>query len=383
MDFSYSESQQVVRDLARRIFEEQVSSDYLRTVEEGDYRHDPRLWQVVADAGLLGAAIPERYGGMGYGFGAAALVIEEAARVLAPLPLLGTLAGGSVAIGLFGSDAQKKEWLGGIATGETVMSVGLNELANLDPYSPATTAVQKKGAWELSGSKCFVPFADISARVVLSAATGDGCALVMVDPGAKGVSLDRREGTAREPQFIMTLDKVRVSPDDVLCHGAKGKQALCTLVQHMLAGYCVMAVGVSEQMMRMTASYVSEREQFGVKIGTFQAVGHRAANCFIDTMCLRLTTEQAVSLLDRGLDAHRQTQVAKIWAGDVTHRVSYAAQHLHGGAGVDRDYALFRYCLWAKHLELALVNSANTAARMGAEIASEYLDKATGKKAAN
>ena len=107
-------------------------------------------------------------------------------------------------------------------------------------------------------------------------------------------------------------------------------------------------------------------------IATFQAVGHRAADCFIDVECLRLVSQQAVSLLDQGLEAREAVLVAKIWTGDVTHRVSQAAQHLHGGIGVDRDYPLFRYCLWARQVELSCGSSAQLMAALGEDIATGF-----------
>ena len=121
--------------------------------------------------------------------------------------------------------------------------------------------------------------------------------------------------------------------------------------------------------MRMTASYTAERQQFGVPIATFQAVGHRAANCFIDVECLRLNCYQAISRLDDGVESSVEVQIAKVWAGDVGHRVSYAAQHLHGGTGIDRDYPLWRYCTWLRHNEMMLGGSARNLAALGEKIA--------------
>ena len=144
------------------------------------------------------------------------------------------------------------------------------------------------------------------------------------------------------------------------------------IASHTAAANCAMAVGVSERMTRMTAEYTAEREQFGVKIATFQAVGQRAADCYIDTECLRLVTQQAISLLNQGREADDEIMMAKIWLGNVTHRVSYAAQHLHGGIGVDRDYPLFRFCLWARQLEMSMGSSAELTARLGEGIAREY-----------
>jgi alkylation response protein AidB-like acyl-CoA dehydrogenase len=119
----------------------------------------------------------------------------------------------------------------------------------------------------------------------------------------------------------------------------------------------------------MTAEYTSTREQFARKIATFQAVGQRAANAYIDVECLRGVVQQATWLLSEERSADEEVSVAKVWAGDVGHRVSFAAQHLHGGMGVDVDYPLHRYCLWAKQLELTLGSSAVHLERLGAALA--------------
>ena len=121
--------------------------------------------------------------------------------------------------------------------------------------------------------------------------------------------------------------------------------------------------------MRLSASYTSERQQFGVPVATFQAVGHRMADCYIDIECLRLTTYQAASLLHSEAEAATELAIAKIWAGDCGHRVSYAAQHVHGGTGIDRDYSLWRYCLWLRHNEMTLGGSSVHLATLGREIA--------------
>jgi alkylation response protein AidB-like acyl-CoA dehydrogenase len=122
----------------------------------------------------------------------------------------------------------------------------------------------------------------------------------------------------------------------------------------------------------MTAAYTSQREQFGRPIATFQAVSHRAADAYIDVENLRLACQQAVSLLSAGADATEAVLIAKIWASDVAHRVSQSAQHLHGGIGVDKDYALFRYCLWAKQLELTLGGGKTYLTALGDSIAEDF-----------
>jgi alkylation response protein AidB-like acyl-CoA dehydrogenase len=154
-----------------------------------------------------------------------------------------------------------------------------------------------------------------------------------------------------------------------------GDEALAAMAwarQATRAALCAMAVGLCDRMMRMTGTYTSEREQFGRAIATFQAVSHRLADCFIDVECLRVVTQQAASLIDQGKDAEEAATIAKIWCGDVTHRVSQACQHCHGGAGVDRDYPLFRFCLQARQVELTAGSSARLTAELGQRIAGAY-----------
>ena len=185
-----------------------------------------------------------------------------------------------------------------------------------------------------------------------------------------GVTLTTLNTTTYEPQCAMALEGVRIDAADVLAGPADGAAVLATVARHMSAATCMHQIGVTDSLMRMTASYTTERKQFGVPVATFQAVGHRAANCFIDVECLRLTAYQACSLLAEGRDAAVEVEIAKVWAGDTGHRVSYAAQHLHGGAGVDRGNALWRFCLWARHNEMSLGSSAQTLAHLGKRCAS-------------
>ena len=141
------------------------------------------------------------------------------------------------------------------------------------------------------------------------------------------------------------------------------------IAERSIAATCAHQLGAADCAMRMAASYTSERKQFEVPVATFQAVGHRMADCYIDVECLRLATYQAVSLLGSDVGATTEVQIAKIWAGDTGHRVSYATQHVHGGTGIDRDYPLWRYCLWLRHNEMTLGCSAAHVARLGRRLA--------------
>lgn len=371
MDFGFSEQQRDVQNLARQILSDNVTAEKLSQYD--DYkaeRFDRELWQKLADAGLLGVAIDEEFGGMGFGFFELGLLIEEAGRTIAPLPLISHLISAALPIQQFASQTQKQVWLPKVASGEILLTAALSEAYNDDPAQPYLTLAKADGSdLLLSGEKTNVPFAHIADRILLAAKTSDGVAVVLLDPKADGVSLSAQQVTTYEPQYVVSLNNVRIGAGDILASGAEGQALMQWIAERTTVALCAHQLGASDKAMRMSASYTAERKQFGVLISTFQAVGHRAANCFIDVECLRLNTYQAISRLDGGLDATNEVQIAKIWAGDVGHRVSYAAQHLHGGTGIDRDYPLWRYCTWLRHNEMALGSSAKTLAKLGKRIA--------------
>jgi alkylation response protein AidB-like acyl-CoA dehydrogenase len=372
MDFSLSQEQLELEKLARQILEDQTTNEQLREIEAQDDLFDEKLWGDLAEAGLLGVAIREGQGGMELGFDSLCLLIEAVGYTVAPAPVIPVLVSAALPIDRFGSEEQKARLLPGVAAGTTLLSAALIEPQNEDIEAPRTRARATADGWQLDGTKSCVPFAHRADRVLVAAQMDGGVGVFLLDPRGKGVTLNRQEVTAGEPQFEMLLAGANVAADDLLAGPDTAREVLRWVAERTAAATCAMAVGVADRSTRMTAAYTAEREQFGVKIATFQAVGQRAANCYIDTECLRLVTQQAVSLLNRESDATDEVVIAKIWAGDVSHRVSHAAQHLHGGIGVDRDYPLFRYCLWAKQLELSLGSSAELLARLGEGIAREY-----------
>ena len=143
------------------------------------------------------------------------------------------------------------------------------------------------------------------------------------------------------------------------------------IVERTTAGLCAIAIGVCEEALRLTAEYTKTREQFDRPIATFQAVGQRAADAYIDTEAVRLTAWQASWRLAAGLPATEEVAVAKFWAAEGGQRVVHAAQHLHGGIGVDRDYPLYRYFTWAKQLELTLGGATPQLVHLGRLLAAE------------
>lgn len=325
---------------------------------------------IISAAGLLGLAVDEEYGGMGYGFETLCLLVEEVGRHVAAAPVVPVLVSAGSTLQRHADKRIRKAYLPALARGESLLTAALIEPASEDPERPECQAQEREGRWHITGSKHCVPVAARAQRVLLTARAGEELLLFLVDPQAAGVRLEPQSVTAGEPQYLMSLEAAPCA--ELLARGEQARTAVRWMNEATAAAYSAMATGLCEQILQMTARYTSERQQFGVPVATFQAVGHRAADAFIDVECLRLLSQQAVSLLDRDQDATEAVQVARVWTGDVTHRVSQSAQHLHGGIGVDRDYPLFRYCLWARQIELTAGNSAAQLAALGERIAEQF-----------
>ena len=371
MDFSFNEEQDDLKGLVEKILEGELTHDRLKEVEAGDDNFDRELWKKLADAGVLGIAIPEAQGGGGYGFLEAALVLEQIGRTVAPVPYYASVVLGALPIARFGTDAQKNALLPGIASGDTIFSAALAE-AGADPLTPTTTAKRDGDSWLLDGMKDCVSSGPLADRVLVPATTDAGGVIVAIaDPNAKGVTRERQETTSHHPEARLTLEGARVADADVLGSVEQGPEILAWLVDRATAALCAIAVGVCEEAVRMTAEYTKTREQFERPIATFQAVGQRAADAYIDTEAIRLTGWQAIWRLSEELPASSEVAVAKFWASEGGQRVVHAAQHLHGGMGVDRDYPLHRYFLWAKVLELTLGGSTPQLLKLGKILADE------------
>lgn len=374
MDFTLTDEQTAVRDLAARILSERSTPERVREVEAdpgGDW-FDRDLWAELAKADLLGLCLPEAHGGGGYGLFELALILEQVGRNVAPIPLYATLALGALPLAEFGTDAQQAAWLPGVAAGDVVLTAALSEGGDgLPPAVPATAATADGDGWRLSGTKVLVPAAHLAHRVLVPARTGDGTSTVfLVDPSAAGVSAERNTSVNLEPLTTLTFDGVAVAAGDVVGDVDGGAAVTTWIADRGVAALCALQAGVCEAALRITATYTSERRQFGSPIATFQAVAHRAADAYIDTEAIRLTAHQAAWRLAHGMPADEALAIAKFWAGEGSHRVTHAAQHLHGGIGVDLDYPVHRTFRWARHLELSLGGGTAHLRRLGRLLAS-------------
>ena len=368
MDFALSEEQTAIRDLAAQILTDQLPPERLRELEKDDADWFARdVWAELAKADLLGLCLPESVGGGGYGAFELGLILEQVGRSVAPVPVLATIALGAQPIAQFGTDAQKAELLPKVIDGTLVLTAALSEGGvGLPPAVPATTATSSGDGWTISGTKALVPAAHLAGRVLVPAATGDGTSTVfLVDPSAAGVSAERNTSINDEPLTTLTFDGVAVGADDVVGGVDGGAEVVAWILDRAIAGLCATQAGVCEAALRITATYTSERKQFDTPIATFQAVAHRMADAYIDTEAIRLTAYQAAWRLDAGVDASEELAIAKFWSAEGAERVVHAAQHLHGGIGVDLDYPVHRTFRWAKHVELTLAGGTAHLQRLG------------------
>ena len=366
MDFSLSEDQRALRELARKMLDELATHERLKAVKATSERIDRELWRELAKANLLGVAIEERFGGNGTGLTELAIVLEEIGRAVAPVPIYPTLVLGALPIAAFGSETLRAKWLPRVATGDAILAAAIVDDRAVDVVS----ARRDGDAFVLNGARSLVQAAHVADAMLVPAQLDGATTLFVVDPRAQGVHLERVETTDEHlrPHFHAT--NVRVSVADVVGAVGQGAEILAWLSQRATFALCAMQVGVAECALQITARYTTERFQFDRAIGSFQAVHTRAGDAYVDVQAMRLTMQRALHLLEHGEDATDNLIIAKYWAAEGGARVTYAAQHLHGGIGVDIDYPIHRYYLWARQIGLHLGSGAEQIAMLGARLAS-------------
>jgi len=359
MDFRFTEEQTALRELAREILAGEVTGERLKQTEARGDGFDREAWARLAEANLLGLAVPESCGGMGMGFQELCLLMGELGRAVAPVPALATLVLGALPIARFGSAGQQERWLAPVARGESVLSGVAGDGA-------APLAATRDGdGWRLSGALRQVRAAELAERVLTPGRSEDGDALYLVDPTADGVAVERKQTSTRDPLFDLHLDAARVAEADVL----RGDGILGWTLDRALVAVAAAQVGVSERALEITTGFLREREQFGAPLGALPPVQHRCADCYIALDALRWVTWQAAWKLSEGRPASRDARVAKFWAAEAGSKIATATQHLHGGMGVDLDYPIHRYFLHAKSLELDLGGATPQLVTLGRDMA--------------
>jgi alkylation response protein AidB-like acyl-CoA dehydrogenase len=373
MDFRFTEEQDAIRGLARQIFSDRSTDEFLLAFSRTGETYDQALWQTLAEQGLLGVAVPESAGGSGLGLVELCLVLEELGRHVAPVPLYASLVLGGLPISEFGSDEQKQRYLGALCSGAAKFSAAIAELGMNAAISSSVTAQPVDGGWQLTGRRAVVPDGAVADFILVPAEDSAGQHTVfIVDTRARGVSLQPVEiGMSGERAAHIALDNVLVKTGDVLGSPGQGAAILEWLEERANIGHCALQLGVTEEATRRTAAFVSERKQFGVPLGSFQALAMRMADSYIDVEGIRSTYWLALWRLSERLDARAEVRAAKWWACDAAHRVVSTSQHLHGGMGADVEYPIHRFFLMAKQVSYSLGNASQQLAHLGRLLADD------------
>lgn len=365
MDFNLDEQQQAVSDLAHQILTDRIDHERLKAIESavadgGDWFAADE-WRLLAEAGLIGIALPEAHGGGGLDIIEAGLVCEAVGRTVAPVPMLPTTLA-ALTIAEFGDAGLQAELLPGVCSGDTILTVATAEHLREDMARPGTTATTD-GA--LTGTKSIVESATLASHAIVTAVGPDGVGLYLVDPNGTGVTAESGTTSRMEPVHELTFTGAAAT---LL---ASGEAAVRWFEARYLGLVCATQLGVVEGQLRLTAQYTSEREQFGRPVATFQAVTQRLADCFIQVEGLRLQTQSALWRIANEQDPWEDLRIAKWFGSEGAHFVAHGAQHMHGGVGVDVDYPLHRYTLWNKHLEVTLGAANQQLRAIGATLAAD------------
>lgn len=369
MDFTLNDDQTAIRDLAAQIFKDQVTDEYLQQFSKDDRSYDETLWQLLADQGLLGLAVPESAGGSGQGFTELCLMMQEQGRRLAPIPLLSNLVLAGLPLAEFASDEQQMTWLAPMAGGQSQLTAALAELGMSDAIAQQVTVTSKGAEWTLNGELQAVPYGAQADAILVPVSDADGQQSVfIVATNTAGVELEDQVTSLGAVQATIRLNNVVLGADSVLGKPGQGAAIVEWIEQRANTVMAGMQVGTTEEALRRTAEYTGERKQFGVPIGSFQAVAMRAADAYINIEAMRSTYWQAMWRISEGLAAEPEVRAAKYWACVGAHHVVYTTQHLHGGIGVDIEFPIHRYFLFAKQVEFMLGGRTTQLRKMG-----EYL----------
>ena len=336
-----TEDQQILQQTARDFVKTRSSLKRIRALRDAKeplgFSRD--LWREMAGLGWAGITVPEAFGGAGMGFTDAMVVLEELGRGLVPEPMLTSIAASS-AILAGGSDEQKKRLLPEIAKGDLLLAIAWQEPGSrYDRRRVATRAERAGGGFRLSGEKTLVLDGPAANELVVSARTGESVTLFLVDAAARGVTVERQwlidsRGAAR-----VRLDGIEVPESAVLGTAGRGADLLDHTLNRATALLAAEMLGSMSAAFETTIEYLKTRKQFGVLIGTFQALKHRAANVFTEIELTRSAVFGANRAIDAGAeDVLDLVDVAKARASDTFLLAANEAVQMHGGIGMTDEH---------------------------------------------
>ncbi|HKQ16009.1 MAG TPA: acyl-CoA dehydrogenase family protein [Steroidobacteraceae bacterium] len=347
MSLVLTEDQLMFRDAAKRFAAERAPVAQLRKLRDQNdgTGFDREVWKEMAEMGWAGVLVPEEHGGAGFGYVGAGLIAEEVGRNLSATPLLSTAVLGVTGLLRGGTAAQKEAVLPAVASGDLVVALASDEKNRHAPHSIATRAAGGSGKFKLNGRKVHVLDGHVADRLIVTARTSgdvesrDGITLFLIDAKANGVSITRTPTVDSHNAAAVELRDVQVSDSDVIGTLDKGAVVLDAVLD---AGRAVLAaelLGVAEESFERTLTYLREREQFGVKIGTFQSLQHRAAHLFCEIELVRSVVLRTLQALDaQEPTASNLVCLAKGKASDIARIATNEAVQMHGGIGMTDEF---------------------------------------------
>jgi short-chain 2-methylacyl-CoA dehydrogenase len=359
VNFDLGEEHELVRRTVRDFAEQRIAPVAEELDREERFPYD--IVAELAELGLMGMPIPEEYGGAGTDTLSYAIAIEELTRVDSSVAI--TVAAhtslGTMPIFLFGSEEQKREWLPQLASGQKLAAFGLTEPdAGSDAGATRTRAELRDGSWVVSGSKIFITNAgtDISACVTITARTGeDEVSNLIVPNGTPGYEISapmRKLGWHASDTRELSFRDCAVPEGNLLGPRGQGFRQFLEILDGGRISVAAMAVGLAQGAYDLAERYAKERRQFGKPIAEFQAVQFKLADMATEIEAGRNLVHKAAWLKDEGRPFAKEAAMAKLYTGELSHRVANWALQIHGGYGYMEEYPISRFYRDQKILEI-------------------------------
>lgn len=336
-----NEEQQMLRESARDFLQSRAPVSHLRRLRDSGNEHgfSREVWSDMVELGWSAICVPEEHGGLDYGYTGMGVVLEETGRTLTPSPLLSTALVGVSALRDAGSEAQQAAILPGVCAGERLLALACDETSAHRPEHVACEAEDLGRGFRLSGRKVAVLDGQAADTLIVSAWTGGGVSLFLVPAWERGVHVDAYPVLDTHRAARVRFDRVKLGTNALLGPRDGGAELLRRLLDLARIGQAAELLGLAQEAFERTVAYLKERKQFGVPIGSFQALQHRAAQLHTEIELSRSVVLRALQTLDEGAaDIAELASLAKARLSDTAHRAATEAIQMHGGIGMTDDF---------------------------------------------
>ncbi|WP_262689600.1 acyl-CoA dehydrogenase family protein [Kordiimonas aestuarii] len=354
-----NEEQQLLKESAEGFFTEKAPVSQLRKLRDDadETGFSTELWTEMSEMGFAGLLIDEDHGGTAFGCVGAGIVAEALGKTLSASPYLASGVVAASVVKAAASEAQKNELLPAIAAGEIIATLAVDEGSRHAPEGTALKAEKSGDAYKLSGMKTFVPEGHVADKIIVLARTGgeagstEGLSLFIVDRGASGLIVDRTISVDSRNWAKITFEGVTVGANALL--GAEGKsfEALDSALDRARIVVAAELLGIAQHCFNETVEYLKERKQFGVPIGSFQALQHRAAQLFGEIEVTRSAILKALQVADAGGNVAWFASLAKAKASKTAELATNEAIQMHGGIGMTDEFDMGFYIKRARVLQ--------------------------------